>query len=563
MCRTRFQLRSISSEKKGCGQQPENAQTLETSAGLAASAVISLAFLPALIAGCNHWKTYPTGTAEKVSSDDPRIASHAAEQLERGKTAASSPPASRSEANPHSNDERENHFLLGRQAEDAGQLLQAQKHYQQVVRQSPKHAHAHHRLGVVADKLQHYAAAKRHYETALNYLAPNNHSERSIVLSDLGYSHLLQGNFPSSEQALASALESNEHNLIAWRNLGLLHGYRGDYQRAFDAFSHAGGEQDAYAKLDRLFPQWRSQATDNIADTSTTNSDKTPQPAVTGHDGNSEPIQQTAAVETPSPANNEASAKFSIQQHKAAPFESASSIAFPHRNGPASNQFPTSAQLNLQTKQADPHQFPPGSRSVAAANGVSLQQTKPAGIMPAPNVSIPLTDSIRAPRPARSANPAVGETVAGKSSETVQNHNQERIVDIPRQNQLHKPPHVQPPTESVAPISAPPEHANMRQPNSVLQAKSQLEARKGALMLGTAVGPGILFAAPDVSDLAASQNGQAEPPITHAEGLIQQISGERPGHPSAADSMEEFEAAVQLHREKLRKRQELQQMLER
>ena len=62
------------------------------------------------------------------------------------------------------NEAAQNDFLLGRRAEDAGELEAAKQLYQNVLRKHPTHAYAHHRLGVVADKMQRFAEAERHYQ---------------------------------------------------------------------------------------------------------------------------------------------------------------------------------------------------------------------------------------------------------------------------------------------------------------------------------------------------------------------------------------------------------------
>ena len=91
-------------------------------------------------------------------------------------------------------------------------------------------------------------------------MSPDNRQEISIVFSDLGYSYLLRGDFPKSERALNNALAYNENSRIAVRNLALLHGYRGDFEKAYQTFASVGGEAEARAELDRLFPHWQDNA---------------------------------------------------------------------------------------------------------------------------------------------------------------------------------------------------------------------------------------------------------------------------------------------------------------
>ena len=319
-----------------------------------------LAWTPAVLAGCLAWKTHSSHSAAKVSSGG----AEAADKLNAGRQQTadgkyySANRVNRDHADgkkSSSGNDRENHYLLGRQAEDAGQFLQAQQHYQTVIRHSPTHAHAHHRLGVVADKLQHYAAAKRHYQTALNYLSPDNHRERSIVLSDLGYSHLLQGNLHVSEQALSEALRFNSQNLIAWRNLGLLHGYRGDFQNAYQAFARAGGDADAQSKLDRLFPGWQSPSAQEIAG----RPDSSPMASSPSLQHGSEMSVSTepAAVMQTDEEPNGTDMPIPTSPHVSAmppagetSRQSERETSFPKGTSASRQKFPTRAQLSSQTK---------------------------------------------------------------------------------------------------------------------------------------------------------------------------------------------------------------------
>ncbi len=192
------------------------------------------------------------------------------------------------------NEASQNDFLLGRRAEDAGELESARRFYQNVLRKHPTHAHAHHRLGVVADKMQHFAEAERHYESALNYMSPDNRQEISIVFSDLGYSYLLRGDFPQSERALNNALAYHPDSRIAIRNLALLHGYRGDFEMAYQKFASVGGEAEARAELDRLFPHWQDNAKSGQVVQTTTPS----HPALAENDNLPQPAANSSAFPT-------------------------------------------------------------------------------------------------------------------------------------------------------------------------------------------------------------------------------------------------------------------------
>ncbi|TWU09180.1 Tetratricopeptide repeat protein [Symmachiella macrocystis] len=278
------------------------------------------------------------------------------------------------------NEASQNDYLLGRRAEDAGELESARRFYQNVLRKHPTHAHAHHRLGVVADKMQHYAEAERHYESALNYMSPDNRQEISIVFSDLGYSYLLRGDFPQSERALNNALAYHPDSRIAIRNLALLNGYRGDFEMAYQKFASVGGEAEARAELDRLFPHWQDKSpAGQIAQATATSSpalatnDNPPQPAAnssafpTSRVSNSRGFPQQSSRAAPSVASSETS------QHLT--FDTASPIEPASMNRPQP-QSSTPQRLTLADVPAkQPLQAPPPHEYLA--DNVPGQYTAP------------------------------------------------------------------------------------------------------------------------------------------------------------------------------------------
>ncbi len=98
------------------------------------------------------------------------------------------------------------HLQLGDQAladhaQNPARLVEAQAHFEEVLRASPSHPTAHHRLGVVADLNHDYPRAERHYAQALQQ-SPHD----SQLLHDIGYSYLLQDKpeqaIPYLQQAL-------------------------------------------------------------------------------------------------------------------------------------------------------------------------------------------------------------------------------------------------------------------------------------------------------------------------------------------------------------------------
>ena len=125
----------------------------------------------------------------------------------------------------------------------------AQSYYQRVLQQVPNHATAHHRLAVIADKQHDFPTAETHYLAAVN-AEPHN----SNLLSDLGYSYLLQGRYADSERFLQQALQQAPAHPQAINNLGLLYARQGNRERALAMFRRTGTEAEAQAKLAQVLP---------------------------------------------------------------------------------------------------------------------------------------------------------------------------------------------------------------------------------------------------------------------------------------------------------------------
>lgn len=135
------------------------------------------------------------------------------------------------------------------QASQQNQLAEAKLLYTQILQQRPDQVEAHHRLAIVADRLQEFELAEQHYRAALQ-LRPGD----ANVLSDLGYSYLLRGQHDQSEAYLLQALKFNPTHTQAVKNLGLLKAQRGDYYGALATFRRTGTEDEAQRHMQMLFP---------------------------------------------------------------------------------------------------------------------------------------------------------------------------------------------------------------------------------------------------------------------------------------------------------------------
>lgn len=139
-------------------------------------------------------------------------------------------------------------------AEDDKRLDDARAIYNQVLRIDSGHGDAHHRLAVIADQQRDFRTAERHYRAALTAGKPS-----ANLLSDVGYSFLLQKRYRESETALIAALNADREHRQATDNLGQLYRLQGDYQAAERVFRRFRTDEEADSLLARFFPNGNPQ----------------------------------------------------------------------------------------------------------------------------------------------------------------------------------------------------------------------------------------------------------------------------------------------------------------
>lgn len=209
-------------------------------------------FLLLILAGCASPNFFSgMAQAKRQTSNDQFLTRNAQLRRDssRGAGTVDDPSVSPASSNFNASRAPAGGLAQAEQFEQAGQLAEAAAAYEDILRSAPNHAHAHHRLAIIADKQERFAEAERHYLAALKQ-SPNN----TDLLSDLGYSYLLQGRLELSEQALAEALVHDRTHRKALYNLGALNGQRGNYDQALALFRQAGSEADAQAAVARFLP---------------------------------------------------------------------------------------------------------------------------------------------------------------------------------------------------------------------------------------------------------------------------------------------------------------------
>jgi len=461
-----------------------------------------------VVSGCR----LPWGTLEFHKNDESTAASQSltADDAppfggEKAQTADAAPgvPSSAPSHPMMSQTNAENAFVEGRRAEDAGELEAARQHYMNVLRNHPQHAQAHHRLGVVSDKLQRFSEAERHYQAALGYLDPENRKAISTVFSDLGYSYLLRGDFQRSERALHNALTYDQTSRIALRNLGLLNGYRGDFQQAYQFFTQTGSATEAQAELDRLFPHWRENA---VSQNPAAMSAAQPETMTAQQQQPVQHAQPTQAQPPQYSAEALAASQPPLMQ-----------IQEPSPS-PSGSQFPTSASLNA-------------TQQPYAANGPATSNPQ---------------ETLMAPPPAQRPNAMTQSTneypATGSTPPTP-------VIPpgSPIAQAEYLPPAGQPQHPSYLPQAAAIHQQNQRHPLNQPQQQQSSEtsesARRSALLLGGAIGPGGMFpslpaevAQPEPNQLPVNPSSVTIPPPPRQRSLppVQQIAAEMPNTPPAS-----------------------------
>jgi Flp pilus assembly protein TadD len=309
----------------------------------------------------------PTGDRPDGSSSGAPATTAATTVAKENSTPAPAPSSGGSEAAIVEN------LNLGHREAALNRLDQAEAYYRRVLELQPDHPVANHRLAVLADKKHDYARAEHYYMTALRR-EPRN----ADVLSDLGYSYMLQGRRQDSERCLTTATQIDPSHGKALHNLSLLYAMNGDYDRSFDALRRADGEIEARAKIARLFPQGRPQAKDSEAMVASFQ----PASAENAQPGTVQSAQAAApTIETAGP-----------------PTDSAPPSANPHHSsgripdGEINDRF---AAIDRETEPANPSMSTPPAaatnspQSAAAANGFN---TTPVQAAPSadPLASMPL-----------------------------------------------------------------------------------------------------------------------------------------------------------------------------
>jgi len=129
----------------------------------------------------------------------------------------------------------------------SGRFPDARVHFEQALQLEPDNSQAHHMLARISDQTQEYEAAERHYLAALS-TSPADPN----LLSDMGFSYLMQGEFAYANTYLQRALSIQKDHVRARCNLAAAAAYQGDYDTALAWLRQVGTEEQAQATLRKL-----------------------------------------------------------------------------------------------------------------------------------------------------------------------------------------------------------------------------------------------------------------------------------------------------------------------
>lgn len=140
----------------------------------------------------------------------------------------------------------------GDQSRVGGQIEDARIAYSQALQIEPDNPSIHHRLAIIADKQRQFRVADEHYQAALK-VRPRDVN----LLSDLGYSLSLRGNYEQAEATLKKALEIDHSHQGAMANLGDIYAKQNRRDEALAMFRAGSNEGAAQSYMANLFPDDR------------------------------------------------------------------------------------------------------------------------------------------------------------------------------------------------------------------------------------------------------------------------------------------------------------------
>lgn len=144
----------------------------------------------------------------------------------------------------HPEKKTETMYSVARLQERQGNLRDAQRLYEDILKRDPKHVASCHRLAAIATRYGEHEAAEHYFKRALE-IAPNNVE----VLTDYGYFVFLQNDLPRAETYIRQALQESPKHPRALNNLAIVLGHGGKIDESYNLFRQVVSEAEAHANV--------------------------------------------------------------------------------------------------------------------------------------------------------------------------------------------------------------------------------------------------------------------------------------------------------------------------
>ncbi|WP_417849079.1 tetratricopeptide repeat protein [Thalassoglobus sp.] len=141
-------------------------------------------------------------------------------------------------------------YSMARAHEQEGKLAEAHQMYESIYQTDPERADVCHRLGVVKVRIGETAEGITYLMEA-DALSPKN----SKIKSDLGYAHILQGEFDIAEEFLRESLNLNPADMKSVNNLALAVGHQGRMDESYTIYRSVMSDAEAHANIGFVYSE--------------------------------------------------------------------------------------------------------------------------------------------------------------------------------------------------------------------------------------------------------------------------------------------------------------------
>ncbi len=141
-------------------------------------------------------------------------------------------------------------YSMARAHEQEGKLAEAHQMYESIYQTDPERPDVCHRLGVVKVRIGETAEGITYLMEA-DALSPKN----SKIKSDLGYAHILQGEFDIAEEFLRESLNLNPADMKSVNNLALAVGHQGRMDESYTIYRSVMSDAEAHANIGFVYSE--------------------------------------------------------------------------------------------------------------------------------------------------------------------------------------------------------------------------------------------------------------------------------------------------------------------